>query len=732
MAEKKFRIIGEARTEGAARGIETVDDAMAQARASADRLAKGFDETGARSERFGKVLKGSGVAVATMATAIAAATATAAAFASEWSAAADEVAKTAKKLDVPVMQLQRLRFAAERSGVSADSLTGALKDMNKLLAEARANEDHPFAKVADAIGLSLERLAAMQPEQRLGAIADALTNVSDANLRARAALAFFGEEAGMHLAPLLMEGSRGIQALGDEAQRLGKVFDEGAAAAAERLQDQLTNMRARASSVSVELATVLVPAASDVLEKFGDWVDKNDDLIKQDLPTLMHSTAEATMKVGEAIGDVVDMFRELDRVRSSLADIDDAGDIAILRMLGYSTEDAAAIAGVELRSAKGMGDSMLLGGQVANARGRIAASGLGAMQPREDRSDAVRGALGTSSSGGSKDKGEDEFEKWLRKEEEHVRAILDYQERVREMHVQLSDEVSRGFERQMAGIQELEDFRLETVLNGRLRELEELEALGADPILMLTLEEEARTQAFEAQLERSDSLIERAQLQEQIEQTHHAARLQRLKIEQQADKARFAAKKAIADSSIGLTMQVAEVGVMAAITEGQSVKKALQDFAGAASIRLTIQSIMEAIQAIIAAARYDAAGAALHGAASIAAGVQASVVGTLAGGLALAGGGGGGGGGGGQFFGGAGVPAPPSPGPGAIDAGPGPLESGPVSRREQDMVSRTVDAQSSGNNPPQKVEVELVAPEEETFGFKLRQVIRKSERTTDV
>lgn len=206
----------------------------------------------------------------------------------------DEVAKTATKLGVTTDELQRLRFAGDRSGASMDVVTQAIREQAKLIDEARQTGITPFTMALDRVGLSLEQLEqASGAEERFGLIADQLRQVTNTSERTALSMKLLGEEVGPQLVPLMLEGSRGIRALGDEAVRLGAVMSEDATKASESFLDTMTNLRARLSGVVTTVGTKLMPVVQDALERFGEWFDNNGDMIMNTLDSVFGALTAA-------------------------------------------------------------------------------------------------------------------------------------------------------------------------------------------------------------------------------------------------------------------------------------------------------------------------------------------------------------------------------------------------------------------------------------------------------
>ena len=72
--------------------------------------------------------------------------------------AGDEIAKTARTAGVGAKELQRLRFAADRSGAGAEVVTKSIQNLGKFTQDAKKNAITPFTEGLELVGLGLEDL----------------------------------------------------------------------------------------------------------------------------------------------------------------------------------------------------------------------------------------------------------------------------------------------------------------------------------------------------------------------------------------------------------------------------------------------------------------------------------------------------------------------------------------------------------------------------------------------
>lgn len=226
-------------------------------------------------------------------------------FVSNVATAGDEIAKTAVKIGAGVEELQRLRFAADRSGASSKNLGLAIKNSAKQLEDAANGGAKLFRDALTELGLSLEDVQGLTAEERIGLFADALNEVADVGQRTAIAMNLFGARAGPELLPLLKEGSAGIKELGDEAERLGLIMSEEDAKASEVFVDRLTDLKAVLTGVKNTIGVELIPIVQDLIVGFTKWVMTNKDLLRQRVAeffTRVIEVAKKLLPVFEALG----------------------------------------------------------------------------------------------------------------------------------------------------------------------------------------------------------------------------------------------------------------------------------------------------------------------------------------------------------------------------------------------------------------------------------------------
>lgn len=185
-----------------------------------------------------------------------------------------EMDAAAKSTAFSVQEYGRLKFAAERSGTSIGALENASLKLNTNLAQGSKRS----ADALKSLGLSASDLKKLAPEDQFKAISDQLSGVENKTKRTQIEMALFGK-AGAELDPLLKGGGEAIDALGDKAESLGRVYDEDAAHAAERFGDAQDNLKDAVMGVASQVAQSFMPMLAGAAEGMVDLIGDNKELI---------------------------------------------------------------------------------------------------------------------------------------------------------------------------------------------------------------------------------------------------------------------------------------------------------------------------------------------------------------------------------------------------------------------------------------------------------------------
>lgn len=189
------------------------------------------------------------------------------------------------KTGVSVEALSTLGYAAKLAGVDSEQLTGGLNKMQKTLFDA-AGGSEAAQKALGAVGLTVEGLAGLKPDEQFKAIAEGLSRVTDPAQRTALAMKLFGK-SGVDLLPMLSGGAAGLDAMQAEARRLGVEISTADAAAGDQLGDTLDTLTTQFTAIAVRVSAAVLPAIQwfaeavrELAVRSATWISENKGLIQ--------------------------------------------------------------------------------------------------------------------------------------------------------------------------------------------------------------------------------------------------------------------------------------------------------------------------------------------------------------------------------------------------------------------------------------------------------------------
>jgi len=214
---------------------------------------------------------------------------------------ADELNKTAKSIGMNVEALQEWNHVATMAGVETGSLEKAFSKVNDILADVALGDVKSFAGVFHALGISMDEIEGKSTEEAFEIIREALNQVEDQSLRTALANNLFGDKLGSDLIPILSMEADEISNLREEARMLGIITEEQIDQVG-GYKDSLDRLKQSTTALSVEIATVMIPAMTGVVNILQDrliptvkaaitWWQNLDDRTKNIIIALTTLTA---------------------------------------------------------------------------------------------------------------------------------------------------------------------------------------------------------------------------------------------------------------------------------------------------------------------------------------------------------------------------------------------------------------------------------------------------------
>ncbi len=216
-----------------------------------------------------------------------------------------------KKTGFSAKALSELQYAAEQSGADLGAIERGARGMEKFLFAASRGAAE-VTETLDALGLTIEQLQGLAPEQQFEVLSAAVAAVRDPSMRAAYAMKAFGT-AGSDLLPLFVEGPEGIAALRAEADRLGVTMGEDDVAAAAKLDDAIATLTSQFKGMFVQIGAAIAGPLTDFVGKFSEilaktihWIHENQNLVvlAAEVAAAVAGIGATMYAAGTAIGGV--------------------------------------------------------------------------------------------------------------------------------------------------------------------------------------------------------------------------------------------------------------------------------------------------------------------------------------------------------------------------------------------------------------------------------------------
>jgi hypothetical protein len=165
---------------------------------------------------------------------------------------ADALGDLSTKLGIGAEALQGFQHAAEQMGSSSDAMARSLGFMQKTLGGALGGEAGP-AKAFQQLGLSIEQLRSMTPDQVFLSLVDAIRAIPNEAQQAAAAVDVFGR-AGMDMLPIIRGGSAEIQKFQQQLAQNGGLIRQQDIDALGPLADKMQELGRVADALKIQFA----------------------------------------------------------------------------------------------------------------------------------------------------------------------------------------------------------------------------------------------------------------------------------------------------------------------------------------------------------------------------------------------------------------------------------------------------------------------------------------------
>lgn len=197
---------------------------------------------------------------------------------------------TAANLGISTEEIQKLGFAAEKSGVSTEQMTTGLARLSRQIYEAKTGSKEA-AETFRKAGISAEQVKGFRnAEDALFALSDRLQNIQDPIKRTAIAQELLGR-GGYQMVAFLSKGSKAIQEQGNELRRLGLILSGPQVEALESAAHAFGRLHAVMNAIGASIASYIGPAFEYVIDKFIAFYAANKNIIGLNLTNWLNGVA---------------------------------------------------------------------------------------------------------------------------------------------------------------------------------------------------------------------------------------------------------------------------------------------------------------------------------------------------------------------------------------------------------------------------------------------------------
>lgn len=190
----------------------------------------------------------------------------------------EQIDNLSQRVGMSAESLQVYQYAAKLADVENETLSKGLMKLSKNMYDA-ASGSQEMSSNFQKLGLSATDNAGQlrTTDVMLEGIAERFSHMKDGTEKTALAMKLFGK-SGAELIPLLNEGSKGLNRMGEEAKKLGIVFSAEDAARAEEFNDNIERIEVTFKGVATKVMGEVLPALLNVSESFIKNIKDGDGL----------------------------------------------------------------------------------------------------------------------------------------------------------------------------------------------------------------------------------------------------------------------------------------------------------------------------------------------------------------------------------------------------------------------------------------------------------------------
>lgn len=207
---------------------------------------------------------------------------------------AQNIDQMSRRLGVARNELEMLKYVAEQSGLSFESVAEAMKNYSNTLGAANLGDEGAKEKLFN-VGIDSQVFDGKDMAEQFDMLADHIAAIEDPTERARVAMELFGE-SGFQLLPMLEKGSKGLEDLKLEAIKSGSIMGEDTTNNALKLREAVAELQNAVTRLKNNALSLLVPILTKVIGFFEPIINGITAIIR-DYPGLCTAILVITMHI---------------------------------------------------------------------------------------------------------------------------------------------------------------------------------------------------------------------------------------------------------------------------------------------------------------------------------------------------------------------------------------------------------------------------------------------------
>lgn len=215
-----------------------------------------------------------------------------------------EISQFAKVANVSETEFQKLAFGAKSVGIESDKLADIYKDVNDRIGDFAKTGGGPmadfFEQIGPLVGVTIDDFRELSGPKALQLFTSSLEKAGASQQE----MTFYLESMASDttaLLPLLKEGGKGFQELGERAEGAGVIIGEDMIQASQEFQSELGLLGAEANSIFMDLSEELIPVFLDLFED----ISKSIEIARPAIENFFENFGELISDVAGEIGDLI-------------------------------------------------------------------------------------------------------------------------------------------------------------------------------------------------------------------------------------------------------------------------------------------------------------------------------------------------------------------------------------------------------------------------------------------